>query len=113
MSSPWLRVQLLEASFGATTYATISVNTRTWLRTMSPSGPGVATNYYTDGNSAFNNYGNGFLQALQAMNVGTLRYPGGEKADSCARCLQALLTVSGWRCGHAGAPSACMVHSGL
>ena len=90
-------MQLIEASFGATTYATIGVNTRTWLRTMSSFGPGVALNYYTDGNSAFNNYGTGFLQALQAMNVGTLRYPGGEKSDSCARCLQAPPTSSGWR----------------
>ena len=94
-SSPWLHVQLIEASFGATMSATIGVYTRSYIRRMSPTGPGVALNYWTDGNSAFNNYGTGFLQALEAMNVGTLRYPGGEKADSCARCLQAPSTVSG------------------
>ena len=88
------RAQLLDASFGATTAATINVYTRSWIRTMSTTGPGIVTNYYTDGNSAFNNYGGGYLSALQSLNVGTLRYPGGEKADSCApalRCLRPLL----------------------
>ena len=78
-----LHAQLIEASFGATTSATIGVYTRNYIRGLSTMGPGLATNYWTDGNSAFNNYGSGYLAALQSMSLGSLRYPGGEKADSC------------------------------
>lgn len=85
-----LRAQLLEASFGATVSATINVFTRNWIRTLSATGPGIVANYWTDGNSAFNNYGNGYLSALQSMNLGSLRYPGGEKSDSCAPALRCL-----------------------
>ena len=58
-----------------------------WIRTLSPTGPGLVANYWTDGNSAFNDYGNGYTAALQSMNLGTLRYPGGEKSDSCVPAL--------------------------
>ena len=83
-----LPAQLLEASFGATVSATITVYTRNWIRTLSATGPGICTNYWTDGNSAFNNYGNGYQSALQSMNLGSLRYPGGEKADACGPALR-------------------------
>ena len=85
-----LRAQLLEASFGAIVSATINVYTRNWTRTLSATGPGMVTNYWTDGNSAFNNYGNGYLPAFQSMNLGSLRYPGGEKSDSCGPALRCL-----------------------
>ena len=85
-----LHAQLLEASFGATVSATINVYTRNWIRTLSATGPGIVTNYWTDGNSAFNNYGNGYQSALQSMNLGSLRYPGGEKSDACGPALRHL-----------------------
>ena len=75
---------MIEASFGATIYSAINANTRGYIRHLSTFGPGLCLNYWNDGNSAFNNYGSGFLAALQSMNLGSLRYPGGEKADSCA-----------------------------
>ena len=80
------RAQLHEASFGAASAATVSVQNGGWIKGISHSGPGIASNFWTDGNSAWNNYGNGYLAALQAMNVGSLRYPGGEKSDTCAPC---------------------------
>ena len=96
--------QLLEASFGATASVTINVYTRNWIRTLSSIGPGVVANYWTDGNSAFNNYGNGYQAALQSMNLGALRYPGGEKSDSCApalRCLRSPCVTSSASAGAA------------
>ena len=44
----------------------------------------MALNFWNDGNDAFNNMGVGYVAALESMNVGSLRYPGGEKSDSCA-----------------------------
>ncbi|KAK9823048.1 hypothetical protein WJX81_003290 [Elliptochloris bilobata] len=78
-------VKLAEASFGAAASATINVNTGSWIRHMSPSGPGIVVNYWNDGpGSAYNNYGNGYFSALHSLSPGTLRYPGGEKSDSYA-----------------------------
>ncbi|KAK9834900.1 hypothetical protein WJX81_007315 [Elliptochloris bilobata] len=77
-------IEVLEASFGTAASAPVSLQNGGWIRGVSHSGPGVATNFWTDGNSGFNNGGVGYLAALQTMNVGTLRYPGGEKSDSYA-----------------------------
>ena len=71
--------QLLGASFGAVLSVNINVycDANAVIRTLAPKGPGVCLNYWNDGSSGFDNGGSGFLAALEAMNVGTLRYPGG------------------------------------
>jgi len=77
--------QVESASFGADALGTIGVDAGTLVSTLSGTGgPGICVNYWTDGPSQYNNGGNGYLDALRALNPGTLRYPGGEKADSCA-----------------------------
>ena len=103
--------QLHEASFGAASAATVNLNNG-YIKPVSPYGPGVACNFWTDGNSAFNNMGSGYLAALQAMNAGSLRYPGGEKSDTCAALVQFTLGLTGkksqmWgRCGDSKARAA-------
>jgi len=79
------RAQVESASFGADALGAIGVDAGTLVSTLSSTGgPGICVNYWTDGPSKYNNGGNGYLDALRALNPGTLRYPGGEKADSCA-----------------------------
>jgi len=79
------RAQVESASFGADALGAIGIDAGTLVSTLSSTGgPGICVNYWTDGPSKYNNGGNGYLDALRALNPGTLRYPGGEKADSCA-----------------------------
>ncbi len=80
------RAQVDSASFGADAASALGVDVSVWVRRLSHTGgPGICVNYYTDGPSEHNNGGRGYLEALQQLRPGTLRYPGGEKSDSCAR----------------------------
>jgi hypothetical protein len=93
------RAQVDSASFGADAASVLGVDVSALVRRLAPTGgPGICVNYYTDGPSEHNNGGRGYLEALQQLRPGTLRYPGGEKSDSCACPRARAAAGAAWLC---------------
>lgn len=60
----------------------VSVDAATHLRAVDRRILGINTNYLTD-HADIRDTGQGYGSALRTLGVGSLRYPGGEEADSC------------------------------
>ncbi|KAK9835997.1 hypothetical protein WJX81_004851 [Elliptochloris bilobata] len=92
-----------ELSFGGALGGTLDANGSAVVRELPRAGAGVCLNYLLDGPGADN--GTALRQALQRLRPGSLRYPGGEKANSylwapppfdAARSRPLLTCEAGW-----------------
>ncbi|EIE20640.1 hypothetical protein COCSUDRAFT_57209 [Coccomyxa subellipsoidea C-169] len=77
------QLQVSELQFGPLQSGALSVDCSVTWRQLSASGPGINTNYLMDISPEWRNPGGPtFQEALKAMGTRSLRYPGGEEANS-------------------------------